>query len=206
MDNGMNNIKKMAMVAVLLGAGGLAGSAFADTNVALDKSVTLTGLFGGIGGGGSLAPAQSLTDGNFASEGTLWNKGSVYWDTRKPGQANDSIEINLAATYAITHFTVQADNNDSYRVQYLNNGVWTTAWDMNTSSTHGLVTRDSGTLPVIETSKLRIIQIGGDQEFSVSEVQAFGAAVVPELNTTAMMAAGLGLLGFMVRRKRSGKF
>lgn len=202
----MNNLKKMAMAAVLLGAGALAGSAFADTNVALDKSVTLTGLFGGLDGGSSLAPAQSITDGNFASEGTLWNQGSVFWDSRKPGQADDSIEINLAATYAITHFTIQADNNDNYRVQYLNNGVWATAWDVNTSATHGLVTRDSGSLPVIETSALRIIQVGGDQRFAVSEVQAFGAAaVVPELNTVALMAAGLGLLGFMVRCKRGGK-
>jgi hypothetical protein len=203
MDNNMNHIKKMAMAAVLLGASTLAGAAFADTNVALDKTVTLNGSFGA--DGGSLAPASSLTDGAFAAEGTVWNQGSVSWDTGSAAQANNSIEINLAATYAITHFTIQADNNDNYQVQYLNNGVWTTAWNVDTSATHGLVTRDSGSLPVIETDALRIVQVGGDQKFSVSEVEAFGASVVPEANTTAMMAAGLGLLGFMIRRKRSNK-
>lgn len=201
MDDHMNDIKKMAMAAVLLGASTLAGAAFADSNIALDKSVTLNGSFGGVDGG-TLAPASSLTDGAFATEGTVWNQGSVFWDTGVAAQANDSIEINLAATYAITHFTIQADNNDNYQVQYLNNGVWTTAWNVGTSDTHGLVTRDSGSLPVIETDALRIVQIGGDQKFSVAEVQAFGAAVVPEANTTAMLAAGLGLLGFMIRRKR----
>ena len=55
--------------------------------------------------------------------------------------------------------------------------------------------------PVLANA-FRIQSVGGDGFYSVSEFQAQGVAAVPEPETYAMMLAGIGLLGFVVRRKK----
>ena len=180
--------------------------ALADTNVALGGAVSLNGVFGVLGpsglanwGSGSLAPASSLTDGVFLPEQTQWNLGSVFWDASVAGAANNTIDINLGGTYAVSGLTVQADDNDSYQVQYWSGSSWQDLWNVPAVSSWGLVTRTSGSFAPVTTDALRVYASSGDGYYAISEVQAFGSAV-PEPETYALLA--LGAVAVMVRRRR----
>lgn len=50
-------------------------------------------------------------------------------------------------------------------------------------------------------SKLSFFGAAGDGMYSVSEVSVLGVSAVPEPETYAMFLAGLGLMGFMSRRR-----
>lgn len=189
-------------LAVALSCLTMAGSAFADTNVALNGAVSVAGA--GIGnsggwGGGDLAAASSVTDGLFLATGTQWNTGTVFWTG---AYGADSVTIDLLQAASVNSLYIQADNNDDYRVQYRDTA---NAWhDLATISPNRSWGMDFGgaTLgaPVIANAFM-ITAVGGDGAFSVSEFQAFGSAV-PEPETYAMLGAGLGLVAFAARRKQ----
>ncbi|NRR30356.1 PEP-CTERM sorting domain-containing protein [Oxalobacteraceae bacterium] len=189
-------------IAIALTCLAAAGSAFADTNVALNGTVTVAGS--GIGqspgwGDGVLAAPSSVTDGLFLPTNTQWNLGTVYW-TGSYGA--DSVTIDLLQAASVNSLYLQADNNDDYRVQYRDTAnVW---HDLVTISPHRSVGMDYGSAalgaPVL-ASAFMITAVGGDGAFSVSEFQAFGSAV-PEPETYAMLGAGLGLMAFAARRKQ----
>ena len=191
-------MKKIALALFMAGAFACSADA-AVTNVALGAAVTLNGTFGGNQGGWGnlpLASASSLTDGVFVPEGQQWNQGSVFWNSLQ-----NSIDIKLSATYSINSFVVQADNNDTYRIEYRQGGNWVTAWNVPTYGSWGLVTRPVFTLAqAITTDELRFTATGGDGYYSVTEIQAL--APVPEPEEWAMLLVGAGLVGFQVRRKQ----
>lgn len=176
-------------------------AAFADTNVALNKSVTLNGSGWGIGGwgGGLLALASTATDGAFLGTNHQWDIGSLWWQ----GDLNTGAQvvIDLNGMFSINSFAVEADNNDTYRIEYNQNGSWVTAWDVPINCCYGMQTNTTTLASAIVTDSLRFTATGGDNLYSVSEIQAFGQPV-PEPETYALMLAGLGLVGFAARRRK----
>lgn len=196
----MLKIKSVLLIGLLASA-----SAFADVNIALNKPVTLNGGGWNQGGwgGGILAPASSVNDGLFKPEGHQWDTDTVWWD----GDMNTGAEIviDLGSTISIASFVIQADNNDTYRVEYQSGGgSWTTAWSVPMAlNGGGLSTRNVTLDSPILADTLRITAITGDNWYSVSEFQAFGQPV-PEPETYALMLAGLGLTLIAASRKRAG--
>ncbi len=197
----MNNMKKIATAVALLSLAAAGSASAAVQNVALNKAVTLNGVFAMYGwDGASNIAASTVTDGAYLADSTQWDH-AVWWDAGRSVSANSSIQINLGGKYSLTQFALQGDNNDNYQVQYLSNGTWQNAWQANAVSGWGLASRSSGVLPAIVTDTLRITGTGGDRLYSVGEFQAFGVSAVPEPATYAMLLAGLGLIGFTARRK-----
>lgn len=189
----------------------LAQPGVGQCSITLGKSVTLNGIYGTLrpssGWDPSLpvASAASLVDGVFNPAAQVWQVDSVWWDATQPGSENNSIEIDLMSNYVIDSFIVQADDNDAYRIEYLdaaNN--WLTAYDIPIIGGFGLQTRPNPadntevfTLgsPVI-TNRLRFTAVSGDGFYSVSEIQAFGASVIPEPSMLAIwsLLGGLGMV------------
>lgn len=187
----------LALTAAFCAAMLLPGAAWSDTNIALNKSVTLNGTFfvGGWGGGATVDKG-TVVDGIFFPERTEWDQGAVWWDNNFFGGQN--IEIDLGGSFRINSFIVQADNNDTYRVSYLDSGVWKSAWEVPAWGGYGLITRPTENLltPIITTA-LKFEATGGDDLYSVSEIQAFGQAPVPP----SVLLLGSGILSLMGWRR-----
>lgn len=179
----------------------MAGGPAHGANVALDKPVTLVGGFGFNGafcGSPPPAPAQTLTDGVFVPEGTCWQIDTVWWDANHEPSLNNSIIIDLQGNHDLTRFVVQADNNDTYRIEYrVGSGEWMTAWDVPSVCCYGMTTRQTRLSDGVTASALRFTATGGDNVYSVSEIQAFS---VPEPTTWLLLTAGLAALAL---RRRS---
>ncbi|MBL9000655.1 MAG: hypothetical protein JNK25_05910 [Phycisphaerae bacterium] len=143
-------------------------------NIALNKPVSAVG--GSVNG----ASPSSITDGEFRPRGTQWQDGTVWWNGLAP-----SLEIDLQETYTITGLIVQADDNDSYQIQFRrpSDGSWLAVWTLPIASGGGMQTRpnpanDTQVFQLaapVDADKIRVLAISGDNSFSVSEVQAFGA-------------------------------
>lgn len=175
-------------------------AAVADTNVALGQPVTINGPI--VGGTGDL-----ITDGIFQPLGTPWNVGSVFWH----GLATNLV-IDLGGSFTITGLIVQADDNDRYGLDYWDGSKWVRAWDIPVASVGaGLKTRPNPNDNTqqfilgapITTDLLRIEATGGDNSYSVAEVQAFGAPI-PLPPTFLLLGSGLaGMLAW--RRRRNAR-
>ena len=171
-------------------------------------SITTTGAVGTLRAGSgwelgaSLGAQSSIVDGLFLPEQTQWNSGSWWWD-QDPSVNPDPVvtTIHLNQLFTIDGFTVQADNNDVYRLEYWTGSAWQAAWDASFVSGFGLMTRTSGLLPAFSTDQLRLTVIAGDNFYSVSEIQASGAPTVPEPTTLLLLCSGL--IGIGARRGRT---
>ncbi|WP_235835188.1 PEP-CTERM sorting domain-containing protein [Piscinibacter terrae] len=189
--------KLLAVAALAL----FSGVASAATNVALGSTVTLSGASFGDSGGwccGSLAAASTVTDGAVLAVGTQWNTGTVFWTGNAP-----SITMELAGASFVTHLDLQADNNDDYGVSYRDvGGTW---HSLTTISPHRSWGLDNGSVDFagVTATAFTISAVGGDGFYSVSEFAAIGTPV-PEPETYALMLAGLGVVGFMARRRKLG--
>jgi hypothetical protein len=165
----------------------------AATNVALGKPLVLNGDYGvlvnnccGWDPSDPVAPATSLVDGTFLPVSHIWQDDSVWWDATNLGSANNSIEIDLMLDHFIDGFIVQADDNDAYRIEYLDTmNSWISAWEIPVVGGFGMQTRPNTAdnaevfaLPTpIQTDRLRFTAVSGDGFYGVSEIQAFGVAV-----------------------------
>ncbi|HEY3754952.1 MAG TPA: hypothetical protein VGL42_02270 [Opitutaceae bacterium] len=171
------------------------GVAHAGTNVTANSTVTLNGTFGT--GGTELAP-QDLVNGVFQPEMTEWQTNSVSWYGDQ-GPTNNVV-LDLNGTYSITAFTVQADDNDQYELDYLAPGssTWTLATLVPVINSFGLVTRDISLTTPITATQLKFFQNGqGDNDYAVSQIDASGSLVsAPEATSTlGLFALGFALLG-----------
>jgi hypothetical protein len=151
--------------------------------------------------GGTLPDVFAPVDGVFEPEGQQWNNSSFWWDEDPTvNRGPVTYTVNLDAIYQLNRFVVQADDNDSYLLEWWDGGAWQTAWNIPAVFTFGLVTRDSGLITPVTTDRLRFTATGGDAYYAISELQAFA---VPEPATWALMLAGFGLAGAALRRGRS---
>jgi hypothetical protein len=180
-------------------------------NVAAGKPVTLNGEFGVMTCcwlPGALAPGATLVDEAFLPAASIWQTDTVWWDERNPESIGNSIEIDLLGTFSLVGFVVQADDNDTYRIEYqdaLDN--WVTAWDIPAVGGFGMQTRPNPfdvsevfmLAAAIETDRLRFTATDGDLFYSVSEIQAY---VVPEPGTATLLALGGAGLAARLRRGR----
>jgi hypothetical protein len=190
---------------------GLAASpALADTNI-LPANWDVIQTFGTVGvlragspwAPGVLAAQSSIVDGAFVPESQQWNIDSWWWDEDPSVNAAPvPTTIHLNNQYTIDRFVVQADNNDTYLLEYWNGASWLSAWTAPAIPGFGLETRDSGALTPFTTDFLRFTATSGDNYYSVSEIQAFGAlAGVPEPAAWALMILGFGGVGAAMRRR-----
>jgi len=198
-------------LAALLGASAWAAS----TNVALNQPVTASGTFG------SSVSYSTIDDGTFFPENTYWQNGTVWWnDSSNPDPSTTpALTITLDQTYSISGIIVQADNNDSYTLQYRSSsgGPWQTLWNVPFDfNGGGLATRpntDQTTQYILATpvdvEAVKFFANQGDGDYSVSEIQLFGTPgstppppSVPEPASVGLMTAGASaLLLCFCRRK-----
>jgi hypothetical protein len=182
-------------------------------NVALGAAVTLNGTYGVLRpasgwAANPVAAAATLTDGIYRPAATVWNDGSVWWDAFEPSGASaaNSIEVALGSLQMIVGLAAQADDNDSYRIEYWNGASWVTAWDIPAVGGYGLQARPNPADPTamfvlgapITTDRLRFTATGGDGFYSVAEIQAY----TPEPGTLALLGLALAGVGFARRRNR----
>ena len=199
-----SHLARMAAAGALLLA---AAPAHAQYNVALGAPVTLQGTFGVLRAGSiwapapAPAPAATVTDGVLLPEGTQWNTGTVWWDAAVPGSDDNAIIVDLGAVYAINFLRIQADDNESYLIDYrvAAGDPWITGLFAQQSAGGGMRTR-SGAVGPFDASQFRIRGSGGDLYYSVSEFQAFAA--VPEPATLALVGGGLAVVAIVSRRRR----
>lgn len=180
-------------------------------NVLGGATVTLNGTYGVLrpgspwNGSHPVADGSTLVDGTFLPAGTLWNNGSVWWDQTVGASTSNNIVIDLGGFYDLIGFIVQADDNDSYLIEYWSGTSWVSAWNIPIVGGWGLQTRpnllDNTEInelgSSISTDQLRFTATGGDGYFSVTEIQAFS---IPEPGTLALI--GIGLLGIAASRTR----
>ena len=208
---------KKASIAVLLAVNALVTTARADSNVALNKPVFV------VDGAAQITnPSTSLSvidDGVFLPESTAYGSSTaianaVEWTTtdgQPPGAGNapTTLEIDLGGFFAISGAIMQADNNDSYLLQYRDpsTNTWLTLWTVPGIAGFGFTTRPNAdqttfqSLSPVVTDAVRITAITGDTALGVSELQLNGAAV-PEASPSTLIALG-AILNFGLARWRT---
>lgn len=217
----MKRRKKQAILFMLVMLIMVHSLAFGDTNVALNKTVSLNtsaNPFFNVYPDSAYNPALPATvvDNIYVQNNVDWKNGTVFWADTIAGE--HWIEINLGTPYTITGFKVQANENDFYNLYYLNSSnTWTLAWLIPQDVSHGsgMPIRDVTLSTPIITSKLKFEgyfddgtnPLGGyigytsDNLFSVSEIQAYGSAATGVPEPATMFLLGLGLMGLAgVRR------
>ncbi len=146
-------------------------------NVALSKPVSIvTGTFSG--------PAlATINDGAFNSRGSFWQT-AVWWNGTTP-----ALEINLQSPITIRGACVQGDDNDTYSLQYrrISDGAWLPLWAIPVAGGGGMQCRPNPAdtsevflFPTpVTTDRLRISATGGDNSYSIGELQVFDTTLLP---------------------------
>lgn len=194
---------------------GIAVSAQASL-ISLNDPVTLNGSFPEFT---SVCPpvelpqpaAGTIDNGVFQPETTCYQEG-IHWQGATTGDPTHSIAISFGGTFVIDGAIVQADDNDTYELDYLGTDdayhLW---WSIPEISSFGLVTRPNAdqttimTLPTVDALGVKIFATGGDGDYAVSQVEVFGNPTpVPEPGTLGFLSVGLiGMVAALNRRRRA---
>lgn len=166
----------------------------AQGNIALGKPVHEFGGPFGIGIEEPGVPPFVVADGDFLPPGTDWFHGSWWVDgicmhvpPHPPGEPPPppepcALEIELEGFFQIDSLIFQGDT-DEYLIEFWNdaNPQWHPAWHVPAmAGTSGMHTRPIEELPEpIIANRLRIVGIGGDGQYGVAELQAFGDPIDP---------------------------
>lgn len=200
-------VRFLLQMIILLAMGNAAATPV--INVALNATVTLDGT--GFKNNGNRALPLSVTDGIFLDDAHAWNMGTVYWLGAKQSDTLDSVTVTLGSVSVVSSIRLQADTLDTYTLDYRNGaGPWQALTTMETVNsligytyTHGMGIGDFAFAAPVTASAFRI-RGSGDGLYAVSEFQAFGLSApvsVPEPAAWCMMAAGIGLIAFLRRRR-----
>lgn len=189
----MNRVRFFTACSAVALCGGVVSAQL--TNVALNKPVTLSS------GSNSGAALNSLTDGVFLPDDTQWQTDTVWWN-----DFDTSFIIDLQSSYALVGAIVQADDNDSYLLEYWNGSAWSVLWNVLNFDQYGsgMQTRPNPAdnaevfffASPITTDRLRYSADAGDSSYSASEIQVF--IPTPAAGATAMLAG----LALVARRRR----
>ncbi len=201
-------MKRSTILACAAAAAAIPQPASAATNIMTNwTAITAAGFTGTLRAGSPWGPGSTPStlsapvNGVFEPEGQQWNNNSFWWDqdsSVNPSPVTWVVQLDQA--YTVDRFVVQADDNDSYLLEYWDGAAWQSAYAVPFDCCFGLQTRDSGTVGLITTDRFRFTATGGDNYYSVSEIQAFQA--VPEPGVWAMMIIGFGFVGKALRRRR----
>ena len=206
---------RLGSIAGFVAINGLVAAANADTNVALNKPVTVVAGLAQITN--SSTSLSVLDDGVFTLESTTFGNAvnqSVQWTTLDGQPANGAnvpttLQIDLGGFFSISGAIMQADDNDSYLLQYhdTSNNTWINLWTVPAiGAGSGFRTRPNSDqvtfqpLGPVTTDAVRISALSGDTALGMSELQLNGSAV-PEPCTTALVGLS-GLTTLLVRRLR----
>jgi len=173
-------------------------------------SVTGSGIYSGA--------LSVLTDGVIPAQGTDWTSpNTVHWRDGE-GVTGTVFTFAFSQLYTLKDVTLSVDNNDNYRVQSSVDGVtWSTLFRVVSgdgtvgsgldtfSSTAGssFYNEDIDFAPTL-AKYVRVYATGGDHAYSVGEVKMEGVAVVPEPESLVLALAGVGVTGWVTRRRRAG--
>jgi hypothetical protein len=187
--------KFFAVAALLLSV--VSGRADAS-NVTYGADVTISdpqhelGSVGDWGGTGVLAASSTITSGSFLPQHSQWDIGTIFWSSdSRPSQLTITVDLN--GLFNLTDITLQADNNDDYRVSYLDaSDAWHSLGLISPPDYWGLDLAHLNDLQGVVAKKLAINGANGDGHYALSRIVAEGTAVpLP----AALPLFGIGVAG-----------
>jgi len=160
--------------------------------------------------------ASVIIDGFVPPDGTAWNgPTNVYWSGTVP-----QFTIDFGAVYTVADLDVSVDNNDTYVIEYSNNGtsfsnLTTIEWSYgNVPPQPGGMDRMTtfSTVPdyvpqivfsPVQARYLRIFATVGDNFYSVGEVAPYGSRVIPEPDSIVLLSvAAVNLVAYVWQQRR----
>ena len=195
---------KFAQVLSVAAAGALlfSGSAQAQSNVAPSGVATQSSNWSGIVG---LAP--SAIDGNTSGTFNDWTVTATQGLAGDPvGNGYDWWQVELNQSFLVGSITIwnRTDPGTTDRLKDFTVSLFSGS----TLEWSGVYSASDGPLPstsfadINKTGDRVLVQLNRQTLLSLAEVQVF-ATPVPEPETQAMMLAGLGAVGILVRSRRS---